>query len=86
MRFEVLTAVKMSMLVLWVVTPFRLAGRYRRFGETYCLHLKGCKWRQYFPLKNYHPPTSPHGVTTQKTNIDKVIQSVLVWTKVLILL
>jgi hypothetical protein len=32
MRFEVLT-VKMSMLVLWVVTPSGLAGRYQRFGE-----------------------------------------------------
>jgi hypothetical protein len=45
--FEVLTAVKLSMLALWVVTPCCLVGRYQRFGET-----------------------SPHGVTTQKTNID----------------
>jgi hypothetical protein len=26
------------MLLFWVVTPCRLVGRYRRFGETYCLH------------------------------------------------
>jgi hypothetical protein len=53
-RFEVLTAVKMSllgfevklvvkmlMLVFWVVRLYGLAGRYQRFGETYCLHLQG---------------------------------------------
>jgi hypothetical protein len=28
MRFEVLTAVKMWMLVFWVVTPCGLVGRY----------------------------------------------------------
>jgi hypothetical protein len=39
-RFEVLTAVKMAMLVIWVVTPCGLVGRQRQFGETYCLHLQ----------------------------------------------
>jgi hypothetical protein len=39
MRFEVLTAVKMSMLVFWVVMPCGLVGKYQRFGGTYCLHL-----------------------------------------------
>jgi hypothetical protein len=34
MRFEVLTAVKMSMLVFWVVTMCGLVGRYQRLGET----------------------------------------------------
>jgi hypothetical protein len=34
-RFEVLTAVKMSVLFLWVVTPCGLIGRYQHFGETY---------------------------------------------------
>jgi hypothetical protein len=32
-RYEVLTAVNMPMLVLWVVTPFGLVGRYQRFGS-----------------------------------------------------
>jgi hypothetical protein len=40
MRFEVLMAVKMSMLVSWVVTPYGLVGRYQRLGGTYCLHLQ----------------------------------------------
>jgi hypothetical protein len=35
MRFKVLMAVKMSMLVFWVVTPCGLGGRYERFGTTY---------------------------------------------------
>jgi hypothetical protein len=38
--FEVLTPVKMTMFVLWVVTHFGLVGRYQRFGETYCLLLQ----------------------------------------------
>jgi hypothetical protein len=33
-RFEVITALKMSMLVFWVVTTLQLVGKYRRFGVT----------------------------------------------------
>jgi hypothetical protein len=33
MRFEVPNAVKISMLVFWVVTPCGLAGRYKHFEE-----------------------------------------------------
>jgi hypothetical protein len=40
MKFEVLTAVKMSMLFFWIVTSCGLAGRYQRFGGTYFLHLQ----------------------------------------------
>jgi hypothetical protein len=36
MRLEVLTAVKISLLVFWVVMPCGLVGRYQCFGETYC--------------------------------------------------
>jgi hypothetical protein len=36
-RFEVLTAVKMSMLIFWVVPPCGLVNRYLHFGGTYCL-------------------------------------------------
>jgi hypothetical protein len=43
-------------------------GRHQHFEETYSLHLHG--WRQYVPPKRWPLPTSPHGVTTQKTNID----------------
>jgi hypothetical protein len=39
LRSEVLTAVKMSMLVFWVVTPCGLVNGYQRFGGTYRLHL-----------------------------------------------
>jgi hypothetical protein len=35
MRFELLSAVKMLMLVFWVVTPCGLVRRYHRFGGTY---------------------------------------------------
>jgi hypothetical protein len=35
MRYEVKTAVKMSMLAFWAVTPRTLVGRYQRFGDTH---------------------------------------------------
>jgi hypothetical protein len=43
---EVLTTVKMSMLVFWVVMPCGLVGRYQRFGETHCLHLQSGRRRR----------------------------------------
>jgi hypothetical protein len=39
-RFEVLTAVKMSMLLFCVIPPCGLVGTYQRFGGTSCLHLQ----------------------------------------------
>jgi hypothetical protein len=51
MRSEVLTAVKMPMLVFWVVTSCLLVGT-QRFGGTYCLHFQGWRWR-YNP-ENQH--------------------------------
>jgi hypothetical protein len=30
----------MPMLILWVVTPCGLVGKYQRFGETYFFHLQ----------------------------------------------
>jgi hypothetical protein len=39
-RFEVLTAVKMPMLVIWVLMQCGLVGGYHCFVGTYCLHLQ----------------------------------------------
>jgi hypothetical protein len=58
-RFEVLAAVRM---MFWVLTLCILIGRYRRFGETHCLHL----------LPSYLH-SSLHNVKTQKNNIVKGI-------------
>jgi hypothetical protein len=60
----------LSVLVLWVVTPCGLIGRYQCFGGTYCLHLHPWRWRHYVCLKCWCLPTSPQGITTQKTNTD----------------
>jgi hypothetical protein len=38
MMFEVLTALKILMLVFWVVMPCGLVGRHQRFGGACCLH------------------------------------------------
>jgi hypothetical protein len=40
MRFEILTAVKMSMMVFWVVTTYGLTGAYQCFEGAYCPHLQ----------------------------------------------
>jgi hypothetical protein len=69
LRFEVLIAVKMPMLVFWVVMPCGLVG------GTYSLCLQPKKWRQYVPPKcsaYLYLPTSSHDVTTQKINMDKI--------------
>jgi hypothetical protein len=39
-KFEVVTALKMSMLVSWAVLPCGTVRRYKRFERTYCLHLQ----------------------------------------------
>jgi hypothetical protein len=69
-RYEVLVAVKMSMLLLLAALLRGLVGRNQHFWKTYCLHLQGWRWRQYVSLKLWFLPTSPHGVTTQKNNTD----------------
>jgi hypothetical protein len=38
--FDVITAVKILILLFWVVTPCGLVGRHHRFGGTYCHHLQ----------------------------------------------
>jgi hypothetical protein len=41
LTFDVLTAVKMSIVVFRVLTPCDLVGGYQCFGGTYRLHLQG---------------------------------------------
>jgi hypothetical protein len=42
-RLEAFMAVRMMMMMMifCVATPYRLVGRYQRFGETYCVHFEG---------------------------------------------
>jgi hypothetical protein len=72
-EFEALTAVWMSMLVLWVVTPSGLVGGYQSFGGTFCLNL------QSFQPKRRNPSTRPLGVTAQKTTTD-VLKNSAAWS------
>lgn len=41
MRLAALRAVKMPMLIFWIVTTCRLVHRYQRFEVTYKLHVHG---------------------------------------------
>jgi hypothetical protein len=66
MRFEVLTGVKMSVLVFWVVTPCGLASTYQRFGGTKCINT-ALKMEAICSSETYLA-TSPYGVTIQKAN------------------
>jgi len=58
-RFEVFKAVKIQVVVFWVVTPCSDVLGYRRFGGSYCL--------QQGPSKRGYPTAWLHDVTTQKT-------------------
>jgi len=65
MRSKVLTAMKMSVLIFWVVTPYGFVGKYQLYEGTYCFHLHGWRWKQYVSPSGWYLSTSPHGVTTQ---------------------
>jgi hypothetical protein len=39
-RCQVFTAVRLPIVVSWVVTPYNLVGCYQRFGWSYRLHLQ----------------------------------------------
>lgn len=64
-----LTAIKMSILVFWIVTPCRPVRRFQSFGGSYCHHLQG-RWRQYDDPKFLYLSTNLHGPTVRETNID----------------
>jgi hypothetical protein len=51
------------------LTPCGLIGRGQCFEEVHCLHLQPWRRRQYVSPKNWYLPMSPHGITTQKSNI-----------------
>jgi hypothetical protein len=40
-RFEALKAIKMPMVVFWVLTPYERIGGYQRLVGTYWLHFQG---------------------------------------------
>jgi nitrate reductase NapE component len=61
-KSEVLIAVKILMVVLWVVISCGLVGGYQRALSV--------GMRQYAPRKCWNPSTSPHSVTAQKTIIN----------------
>jgi hypothetical protein len=65
-------------MLISVVTPCRLVGRYKCFGETYCFHLQGWilqlqRWRQYVSPKRWYLRTRTHSVTSRKSNIGTVL-------------
>jgi hypothetical protein len=49
--FEVLTAVKMSVLVFWIIKPCGIIRRYQCFGETYCPIYRDQAQHQHLSLK-----------------------------------
>jgi len=44
-RFEIFTAMKIQVVILWVMTPCSDVAGYQCFGGNCCLHLQGeVKW------------------------------------------
>jgi hypothetical protein len=64
LRSEALAVSKLSILILWVVTPCGLVGRYQHIGG----HTAST-----FRAERYYIPTCPHAVTTRSTDIDRGI-------------
>jgi hypothetical protein len=74
LRFEVLTAVKILMLVIWAVTQCTLVGRYNVSGGTWISRF-ACFSVYVWNLEAVcsserlvHLRAKPHGATAQKTN------------------
>jgi hypothetical protein len=59
----------------WVVTPCWLAGRYQRFGGTYCLHLQG--WRVHTALQPKRQYRNPHRHENLKSHLLNDLQGIL---------
>jgi hypothetical protein len=61
-RFEVFTAVSVTLVLFRVLTICSFVGWCQRFGETYCL-----LWRENVSLKRWQRPTKLYGTETQNT-------------------
>jgi hypothetical protein len=59
-RFEVLTEVKISMLVFRVVTLFILVDRYTNVSQKHTV--------SFFKVEGLKPRKSSHGITTESCN------------------
>jgi hypothetical protein len=66
LRFEVLTAVIISMLVSWVVTPCELVGN-TIVSENHTASIFRV-WRRYASQQRWYLPASPHGITAPQIN------------------
>jgi hypothetical protein len=74
MGVEVLTEVKMSMLVFWVVTPCGLVGRYLRFGEYTASILRAENVDCFFEVL-----VSPSMFITVRTSSDEVVDVIKIF-------
>jgi hypothetical protein len=71
-RFKVLTAVKMSILVFWVVMSCGLSNRYQRFEGTCCFDLQTLQ-----PIKPMSTQTKEFSLKSLEIGISYFFVSVL---------
>jgi hypothetical protein len=76
-RFEVLMAVKMLILVFWIVTPHEFVGRYQHFRDLYCLQLLLKLETVYFSEIAGYLYTSPQGSLPKRRT--SAMNIVLLW-------
>jgi hypothetical protein len=67
-KSEVLTTVKISVFVFWIVTSHGLESTYQRFRET--LLLFTLNMEAVFSPKSWYLLTDTHGFTIQNENVD----------------
>jgi len=68
MRFGISAAMKIQVMVFWVVTPCSYVVGYQRFGACSSETLVSpWKWRQQGPPKHRYTSPSLHSTSTHKT-------------------
>jgi len=60
-RLEILTVIKIQVVVFWIMTPHSEVVGYQHFWGPCCLHIHFIlKWRQHGPQKWCHNPEDPN--------------------------
>jgi hypothetical protein len=89
MRSEVVTAVNVKVIFLWVVMPCTVVGRYHHLGEpaasSYRVLLLPWRWWQQIPPKHWYLFTRLNGTASQKAVVlIRYLCSSVIWNVIVL--